>query len=197
MNNVDKAKEYAEGKINDALNKVIVEAYMAGYNSGYKDGYDKVVKETSFGDIEYVDLGLPSGTLWSSNYVEDENKEILYVTQEKSKVFDIPTVAQWLELVRVCRWEQGSKRIDTSIGSCHFQNLAICLGPNGNRIIFEKTGLYEIKSTLERAGEVLFWLKKEKDVFVKFLNITFCTIKITSENEFSGCKLPIRLVKNV
>ena len=170
MNNVDKAKEYAEGKINDALNKVIVEAYMAGYNSGYKDGYDKVVKETSFGDIEYVDLGLPSGTLWSSNYVEDENNEILYVTQEKSKAFDIPTVAQWLELVRVCRWEQGSKRIDTSIGSCHFQNLAICLGPNGNRIIFEKTGLYEIKSTLERAGEVLFWLKKEKDVFVKKTN---------------------------
>ena len=197
MNNVDKAKEYAEGKINDALNKVIVEAYMAGYNSGYKDGYDKVVKETSSDDIEYVDLGLPSCTLWSSNYVEDENKEILYVTQEKSKAFDIPTVAQWLELVRVCRWEQGSKRIDTSIGSCHFQNLAICLGPNGNRIIFEKTGLYEIKSTLERAGEVLFWLKKEKDVFVNSANITFCTIKITSENEFSGCKLPIRLVKNV
>ena len=197
MNNVDKAKEYAEGKINDALNKVIVEAYMAGYNSGYKDGYDKVVKATSSDDIEYVDLGLPSGTLWSSNYVEDENKEILYVTQEKSKAFDIPTVAQWLELVRVCRWEQGSKRIATSIGSCHFQNLAICLGPNGNRIIFEKTGLYEIKSTLERAGEVLFWLKKEKDVFVNSANITFCTIKITSENEFSGCKLPIRLVKNV
>lgn len=85
MNNVDKAKEYAEGKINDALNKVIVEAYMAGYNSGYKDGYDKVVKATSSDDIEYVDLGLPSGTLWSSNYVEDENKEILYVTQEKAR----------------------------------------------------------------------------------------------------------------
>lgn len=197
MNNVDKAKEYAEGKINNALNKVIVEAYMAGYNSGYQDGYDKVVKETSSDDIEYVDLGLPSGTLWSSNYVEDENKEILYVTQEKSKAFDIPTVEQWLELVRVCRWEQGSKKKDTSIGSCHFQNLAICLGPNGNRIIFEKTGLYEIKSTLERAGEVLFWLKKEKDVFVNSANITFCTIKITSENEFSGCKLPIRLVKKV
>lgn len=167
MNNVDKAKEYAEGKINDALNKVIVEAYMAGYNSGYKDGYDKVVKETSSDDIEYVDLGLPSGTLWSSNYVEDENDEILYVTQEKSKAFDFPTVAQWQELVRVCKWEQGSKRIKSSIGSYHFQKLAICLGPNGNRLIFEKTGLYEIKSTLERAGEVLFWLKKEKDVFVK------------------------------
>lgn len=197
MNNVDKAKEYAEGKINDALNKVIVEAYMAGYNSGYKDGYDKVVKETSFGDIEYVDLGLPSGTLWSSNYVEDENNEILYVTQENSKAFNIPTVAQWQELVRVCRWEQGSKRIDTSISSCQFQNLAICLGPNGNRIIFEVTGLYEIKSTLERTGEVLFWLKEEKNSQCNNANITFCTLKINSKNEFPGYKLPIRLVKKV
>ena len=197
MNNVDKAKEYAEGKINDALNKVIVEAYMAGYNSGYKDGYDKVVKATSSDDIEYVDLGLPSGTLWSSNYVEDENKEILYVTQEKSKAFDIPTVAQWLELVRVCRWEQGSKRIDTSIGSCHFQNLAICLGPNGNRIIFEKTGLYEIQTERVRTNEVLFWLKKGKNSLCNSANITFCTIEITSKSEFPGYKLPIRLVKKV
>lgn len=84
MTVVECAKEYAEGKINDALNKVIVEAYMAGYNSGYKDGYDKVVKETSSDDIEYVDLGLPSGTLWSSNYLEDENNETVYVFAENN-----------------------------------------------------------------------------------------------------------------
>lgn len=197
MNNVDKAKEYAEGKINDALNKVIVEAYMAGYNSGYQDGYDKVVKETSSDDIEYVDLGLPSGTLWSSNYVEDENKEILYVTQEKSKAFDIPTVEQWLELVKKCRWEQGSERIDHTNGFYHYHDWAICLGPNGNRIIFEKTGLYEIQTERVRTNEVLFWLKKGKNSLCNSANITFCTIKITSKSEFPGYKLPIRLVKNV
>ena len=197
MNNVDKAKEYAEGKINDALNKVIVEAYMAGYNSGYKDGYDKVVKETSSDDIEYVDLGLPSGTLWSSNYVEDENKEILYVTQEKSKAFDIPTVEQWQELVQKCRWEQGSERIDLTNGFYHYHDWAICLGPNGNRIIFEKTGLYEIQTERVRTNEVLFWLKKGKNSLCNSANITFCTIEITSKSEFPGYKLPIRLVKNV
>lgn len=197
MNNVDKAKEYADGKINDALNKVIVEAYMAGYNSGYKDGYDKVVKETSSDDIEYVDLGLPSGTLWSSNYLEDENDETVYVLQEKSKAFDIPTVKQWQELVRECRWEQKSERIDDSYGFYHYHDWAICLGPNGNRIIFEKTGLYEIKSTLERTGEVLFWLKEEKNSQCNSANITFCTLKINSKNEFPGYKLPIRLVKKV
>lgn len=197
MNNVDKAKEYAEGKINDALNKVIVQAYMAGYNSGYQDGYDKVVKETSSDDIEYVDLGLPSGTLWSSNYLEDENNETVYVLQEKSKAFDIPTVEQWQELVRECRWEQKSERIDDSYGFYHYHDWAICLGPNGNRIIFEKTGLYEIQTEKVRTNEVLFWLKKGKNSQCNSANITFCTIKITSKNEFSGCKLPIRLVKKV
>lgn len=197
MNNVDKAKEYAEGKINDALNKVIVQAYMAGYNSGYQDGYDKVVKETSSDDIEYVDLGLPSGTLWSSNYLEDENNETVYVLQEKSKAFDIPTVEQWQELVRECRWEQKSERIDDSYGFYHYHDWAICLGPNGNRIIFEKTGLYEIQTEKVRTNEVLFWLKKGKNSQCNSANITFCTIKITSKNEFSGYRLPIRLVKKV
>lgn len=197
MTVVECAKEYAEGKINDALNKVIVEAYMAGYNSGYKDGYDKVVKETSSDDIEYVDLGLPSGTLWSSNYLEDENNETVYVLQEKSKAFDIPTVEQWQELVRECRWEQKSERIDDSYGFYHYHDWAICLGPNGNRIIFEKTGLYEIQTEKVRTNEVLFWLKKGKNSQCNSANITFCTIKITSKNEFSGYRLPIRLVKKV
>lgn len=197
MNNVDKAKEYAEGKINDALNKVIVQAYMAGYNSGYQDGYDKVVKETSSDDIEYVDLGLPSGTLWSSNYLEGENNETIYVLQEKSKAFDIPTVEQWQELVKKCRWEQGSERIDHTNGFYHYHDWAICLGPNGNRIIFEKTGLYEIQTERVRTNEVLFWLKKGKNSLCNSANITFCTIKITSKSEFPGYKLPIRLVKKV
>ena len=197
MNNVDKAKEYAEGKINDALNKVIVQAYMAGYNSGYQDGYDKVVKETSSDDIEYVDLGLPSGTLWSSNYLEDENNETVYVLQEKSKAFDIPTVEQWQELVQKCRWEQGSERIDHTNGFYHYHDWAICLGPNGNRIIFEKTGLYEIQTERVRTNEVLFWLKKGKNSLCNSANITFCTIEITSKSEFPGYKLPIRLVKKV
>lgn len=197
MNNVDKAKEYAEGKINDALNKVIVQAYMAGYNSGYKDGYDKVVKETSSDDIEYVDLGLPSGTLWSSNYLEDENNETVYVLQEQSKAFDIPTVKQWQELVEKCRWEQGYKRINHSDGFYHYHDWAICLGPNGNRIIFEKTGLYEIQTERVRTKEVLFWLKKDNNALVNSANVTFDTIEITSKSEFPGYKLPIRLVKKV
>ena len=46
MNTVDKAKEYAEGKVTEALTTVVADAYMAGYNAGYQDGVDKVAKDS-------------------------------------------------------------------------------------------------------------------------------------------------------
>lgn len=61
---LDCAKKYAEGKINDILNQAIIDAYSAGYNVGYQDGYKKAEKETILEEMKYVDLGLPSGTLW-------------------------------------------------------------------------------------------------------------------------------------
>ena len=73
MNTVDKAKEYAEGKVTEALTKVVADAYMAGYNAGYQDGVDKVAKDSVSEETEFVDLGLPSGTLWASDYDEDDN----------------------------------------------------------------------------------------------------------------------------
>ena len=71
MNTVDKAKEYAEGKVTEALTKVVADAYMSGYDAGYQDGIDKVAKDSSLEETEFVDLGLPSGTLWASDYVKD------------------------------------------------------------------------------------------------------------------------------
>ena len=78
MNEVGKAKEYAEGKVIEVLSQVVADAYMAGYNAGYQEGYNKVVKETSSDEMEYVDLGLPSGTLWASDYVKDGD-EVLFL----------------------------------------------------------------------------------------------------------------------
>ena len=34
MNTVDKAKEYAEGKVTEALSQVVTDAYMSGYDAG-------------------------------------------------------------------------------------------------------------------------------------------------------------------
>lgn len=69
---LDCAKKYAEGKINDILNQAIIDAYSAGYNVGYQDGYKKAEKETILEEMKYVDLGLPSGTFWASDYIKTE-----------------------------------------------------------------------------------------------------------------------------
>lgn len=55
----------------------------------------------------YVDLGLPSGTLW-----KDENeKGIVYTYAEAMQEFggNIPTNEQWEELMNVCQWSKEGK----------------------------------------------------------------------------------------
>ena len=193
MNEVGKAKEYAEGKVIEVLSQVVADAYMAGYNAGYQDGIDKVAKDSSLEETEFVDLGLPSGTLWASDYVKkDDNDMTIYVTQENGADYEIPTYEQFKELMDECKWEQKSEKNWTESGFYYWHDWAICLGPNGNKITFEKTGLYEATDSLTRTSEIFFWLNDKES---NCASITFDSLNIGSENMFSGYKLPIRLVK--
>lgn len=193
----DKVQEYVEGKVTDALNKVVADAYLAGYNAGYQDGYNKVVKDSVSEGSEFVDLGLPSGTLWSSDYVKDDNDKAIYVAQENSADYEIPTYEQFKELLDECKWKQMSEKNWTEGGFYYWHEWAICLGPNGNKIIFEKTGLYEATDSLTRTSEIFFWLNNKEYFYNNCANITLNSLKIGSENAFSGYKLPIRLVKTI
>ena len=193
----DKAEEYAEGKVIEALNQVVADAYMAGYNAGYQDGIDKVAKDSVSEETEFVDLGLPSGTLWSSDYVKDDKANAIYVTQENSADYEIPTYEQFKELMDECKWEQKSEKNWTESGFYYWHDWAICLGPNGNKITFEKTGLYEATDCLARKEEILFWLNNKEFFHRNCANITLNNLEVGSENIFSGYKLPIRLVKMV
>ena len=97
MSNIDNAKLYAEGKVAEALKQVVADAYMAGYNAGYQDGVDKVAKDSALEGVEYVDLGLPSGTLWASDYVKDGD-EVLFLPYPEALKYNIPTEEQVDEL---------------------------------------------------------------------------------------------------
>ena len=194
----DKVQEYVEGKVTDALNKVVADAYLAGYNAGYQDGYNKVVKDSVSEGSEFVDLGLPSGTLWSSDYVKkDDNDITIYVTQENGADYEIPTYEQFKELMDECKWDQKSEKNWTESGFYHWHEWAICLGPNGNKITFEKTGIYETTDSLTRTSEIFFWLNNKEYFYNNCANITLNSLNIGSENMFSGYKLPIRLVKTI
>ena len=194
----DKVQEYVEGKVTDALNKVVADAYLAGYNAGYQDGYNKVVKDSVSVGSEFVDLGLPSGTLWSSDYVKkDDNDMTIYATQENGADYEIPTYEQFKELMDECKWEQKSEKNWTESGFYHWHEWAICLGPNGNKITFEKTGIYETTDSRTRTSEILFWLNNKEYFHRNCASITLNDLNVDSENVFSGYKLPIRLVKTI
>lgn len=196
MGKIDKAKEYAEGKATEALSQVVADAYMAGYNAGYQDGYNKVIKDSVTESTEYVDLGLSSGTLWSSGYLKDEGNAN-YVTQENSANYEIPTYEQFKELMDECKWEQKSEKNWTEGGFYYWHEWVICLGPNGNKITFEKTGLYEATDWLTRKEEIFFWLNNKEYFHRNSANITLNNLEVGLENVFSGYKLPIRLVKTI
>ena len=197
MSNIENAKEYAEGKVTKALSQVVADAYMAGYNAGYQDGYNKVVKDSVTEGVEYVDLGLPSRTLWASDYVKDDNDKAIYVAQENSADYEIPTYEQFKELMDECKWEQKPEKNWTESGFYHWHEWAICLGPNGNKITFEKTGIYEATDSRTRTSEILFWLNNKEYFHRNCASITLNDLNVDSENVFSGYKLPIRLVKTI
>ena len=76
MNIKESAKAYAEGKAVDALTAAIEQAYADGYNAGFNDGLaskkDDLPADFDNG-VEYVDLGLPSGTKWGADYLKDKD----------------------------------------------------------------------------------------------------------------------------
>lgn len=182
----NKAKEYAKSKVNDALKQVVADAYMAGYNAGYQDGVDKLAKDSVSEEIEFVDLGLPSGTLWASDYVKDGD-EVLFLPYSEALKYDIPAKEQVDELREYC---EISIKYDEDDNYVH-----IVRGPNGNSIVFKGHG-YKTFAELKNAKTVYFWqvynCDTPKTVFVPYPSAPY----INAEYLFSGYRIPIWTVKN-
>ena len=88
-------------------------------------GAGSIVGGTPVQESEYVDLGLPSGTLWKS-----KNEKNLYYTYEEavSQFGDkLPSREQFAELQAYCTWTWNGKGF-------------VVKGDNGNSIILQATG---------------------------------------------------------
>lgn len=81
MNKVqERAEIYANEKMNELMVKAIAQAYIDGYQSGYNDRDSEIEESNCIGnDIVVRDLGLPSGTLWAADYLEDENGDTTFI----------------------------------------------------------------------------------------------------------------------
>ena len=196
MNVSDKAANYAEGKANEFIKKAIAQAYADGYQDGYNDREAEIPVDLRDNKTEYVDLGLPSGTLWAADY-EKVNGEILYLPYGKAQEYPIPTEEQWKELKDCCIWEYED-RLDENRNHYVFK-LAKCIGPNGNFITF-KTSSMKKADTLYKGNNAYFWIKKEGSgnnrSSIEFYQhsgqrLYDCGLKLF----FSGYHLPVRLVR--
>ena len=134
MNSIEKSKIYAEGKVIEALRQVVADAYMVGYNAGYQDGIDKIAEDSVLEETEFVDLGLPSGTLWASDYVKDGD-EVLFLPYPEALKYDIPSEEQVNELGEYCK-------IIRMNDSAADKFIYMVLGPNGNSVTFEDMDIW-------------------------------------------------------
>lgn len=188
-----KANSYAEDNVINVLKEAFAKVYADGYCDGYKDRDKEIPVDLRTNQTKYIDLGLPSGTLWSTEY-EREGEEILYLPYGKAELFSIPTKEQWEELVNpdICKWEYDKSGEFTE---------AYCIGPNGMVLKFLLTGLIHTSNPKEM-DSAYFWIKDMKDgnaknairIFNYYIQRRWSTTKCIIDI-FSGYKLPIRLVK--
>lgn len=185
---------YATEKTNEMMSQIVAQAFADGYRMGYKDREYVIPVDFRDGKTEFVDLGLPSGTLWSADYLKGNDKRE-YLPFSQAESLCIPTEEQWNELVDTCKWEFD---IDRFYDLCE----ARCVGPSGNSLRFERTGKQNINSHSE-TWEVFFWIKDTEEGLEKKAvhmynggkGIHNKSAKTEIDAFFSGYKLPVRLVR--
>lgn len=194
----EKAAKYAVGKMNEVFDQAIAQAYADGYRDGYKDRGEEIPVDLRDDKTVYVDLGLPSGTLWSADY-EKEDDDILFVPYLKVQEMNIPTEEQWNELLQNCKLQGNYSSSAITFGGI------TCIGPNGNSIKFHSDGYMRDTTRIGNinygGGKVYFWIHdddenpehEKKVIYVNGGSKRIPNIEIS--HLFSGYKCPIRLVR--
>ena len=98
--------------------------------------------------MNYIDLGLPSGTLWADcNYGASKPEEYGdYYSFDEAQSLDIkvPTIKQWKELINKCAWTWTTQ---------NGINGRLVTGSNGNSIFLPAAG-YRYVDDLYHAGSL-------------------------------------------
>ena len=182
----EKANNYAGEKVINILKEALAKVYADGYRDGYKDCEDEITTNLQDDETEFVDLGLPSGTLWAKeNMIEDNN--CVYEPYTIALRNNIPTKDQCSELFSSCQFKQ-------------YDGVIYGIGPNGNSITFPHTGYKKIGKEENSDSNLAsyFWIKnedEESDHNAASLGYHYRVMK-SIDSLFSGYKLPIRLVKS-
>lgn len=118
-------------------------------------------------DFKFVDLGLPSGTLWAKSTAPG-----FYTFDEAKEQFPgiLPETNQFQELYDECDW-QWLKKKDAPNGVAGYR----VTGPNGNSIFLEANGNQPLKASVHYAGKIGNYLSVTADSSSngRLLNFTY------------------------
>ena len=184
----EKAKDYAEGKATAAIEQAIAKAFADGYKAGYEDRDNEVqIEMDNDADIEFVDLDLPSGTMWAKDFLRDENGKILYLTFREAKKYKLPTPEQLKELTEICDHPaQRPRATDLKF-----------LAANGNQLYIRCCGYYNVEGKVEEA--LSFWLscseEENKAVCTYYDRWVTYSCFYNTVSGFVGKRLPVLVVK--
>ncbi len=194
----ERAEIYAAEKMNELMSGAIAQAYIDGYRNGYKDRDCEIGKlDLIEVKIEVHDLGLPSGTLWTLNYLEDEEESTNYLPYVKAAKLGLPTKEQVDELIEKCRWQGNFSSTRISFYG------AICIGANGEKISFDSCGYKEDEMIVGAphygGGNAYFWIHDEEDGdeknAIRIYDVENGKPQMEIVKIFSGYKLPVLIVR--
>lgn len=105
------------GKVEKLFSNAIADTYAEGFMSGYK-AYEKRLLDVQTNEDGFVNLSLPSGTLWADDFVMDEDGKSLILPYREALDYSIPSEDQWRELTTECRFIHNQERISHPLNSC-------------------------------------------------------------------------------
>lgn len=170
MTKEELAQQYAEEKAAE-----MAELLKAAYLKGYEQGELKVACSISIEGVEYYDLGLPSGTLWSKplHYKSSVCDHRTFSHNDASRFDGLPTEAQWEELKK-CRIYRSD------IVGCTGIRIGTYANYRGERI---------------PEGYIYFWLKSEMDEKGEAKAGSISADGFSIVSHFAGYELPVMLTK--
>lgn len=185
----EELRQYAEKKVLEALSSAIESAYNDGYKAGYDDGVsgqESSVQEDVSDGVEYIDLNLPSGTKWSSCYLQDEHESMRFLSYEEADKLNIPTAEQFEELMKYC------EQVFRNLTNNPYYEM---VGTNTAAIKLYK-GFRHEGSDIKKQDSFLFWLKdtREENERTNYVHIA-TGVGNFQRSVFKGFKIPVMLVK--
>ena len=189
----EEAKKYAEGRIISALEQAIEEAYVKGYNAACEEMKNEKVKIVEVNGVSFIDLGLPSGTLWSNGFYSADNSNFIsQMTFNEAQKYSLPSWEQCQELFSVCR-VRTNRSTEATI-----------LSPDGKKIFLRRT-VHENDGQGNTRWVIKFWLNQEQNQRMGKCAVNYGNLKdygdgyilsFQQSTEFKGELLPLLLVKS-